>query len=126
MASSKAASIQAMAAASAAGSADLTTTSTSLPSGRKLGYEPTETPGGAPSSASSTPAIRLSVVRYDPPPAADRLAGAQLVGERLEHRLHLGRQAGQHVDVPDREARRAAERVLQRAASLGQLRPAVT
>ena len=42
---SSAGSIQAAAAASASGSADLSTTSTRLPSGRKLGYEPTSTAG---------------------------------------------------------------------------------
>ena len=45
VASSSASSIQAVAASSAAGSLDFTTTSTSLPCGWKLGYEPTRTPG---------------------------------------------------------------------------------
>ena len=48
---------------SAAGSADLSTTSTSLPSPSKLGYEPTSTAGGS-RLACEISTIRLSVVRY--------------------------------------------------------------
>src|SRR5262249_35835691 len=63
-ASSSADSIHSVAAASASGSADLTTTSTSLPCAWKLGYEPTSTSGCSASIACSTRTILLSVVWY--------------------------------------------------------------
>ena len=59
-----------------------------------------------------------------PPPALDRRSCAELIGDRLEHRLHLGREARQDVDVRDREAGSAAERILERPAPLRQERPA--
>ena len=51
------------AAASASGSLDFTTTSTSGPDDAKLGYDPTRTVGCCDAIASSTVTIRLSVVR---------------------------------------------------------------
>ena len=59
-----------------------------------------------------------------PSPGGDRRSPAHLVGDRLEHRLHLGRQARQHVDVLDHEARRSAVRDLEWAAALREQRPA--
>src|SRR5438874_10590038 len=44
----------------------------------------------------------------------------ELLGDRVEHRLHLRRQAGEDEDVLEREAGRAAERVLDRPAAGGQ------
>ncbi len=117
VASSSAPSIQATASASAAGSDDLTTTSTSLPVAVEARVRADEH-------------ARVTVLHrfqhgHDPalgrairaPPGRDRRTAAQLVGDELEHRLHLGREAGQHVDVRDREPGRAAQRVLQRAAA---------
>ena len=49
---------------------------------------------------------------------------SQLRRDRGEHRLHLRRQAGQDVDVADDEPGCAAERVLERARSRGEVRPA--
>jgi hypothetical protein len=57
-------------------------------------------------------------------PGADRTAAGELVRHGLEHRLHLGRQAGQDVDVLEDEAGRAAERILERATPSRQLGPA--
>src|SRR5207249_11884714 len=54
-----------------------------------------------------------------PSPRADWALRAQLVLEREKHRLHLRGQAGQHVDVLAREARRAAEGILERPAAGG-------
>src|SRR6185312_6421386 len=60
----------------------------------------------------------------DAPPRADRAAATELLRDRVEHRLHLGRKPGQHVDVLDREAGRTAERILDRPRSARQRRPA--
>ena len=46
------------------------------------------------------------------------------LGVGVEHRLHLGRQAGQHPDVLDHEPGRAALRVPERPAAGRELRPA--
>src|SRR5206468_1961590 len=59
-----------------------------------------------------------------PPPGADRAAAAELLGHRVEHRLHLGRQAGQDVHVLQGETGCAAERIRERSRATGQLRPA--
>ncbi len=61
--------------------------------------------------------------RVGPPPRLDRRAARKLGLDRLVHRLHLGRKPWHHVHVPDREARRSTERVLDRTAALGQARP---
>ena len=58
-----------------------------------------------------------------PPPGADRLA-AEALGDRSEHRPHLTRQAGHHVDVLEAKAGRAAERVVERLGAIGKARPA--
>ncbi len=59
-----------------------------------------------------------------PPPRADRVRDAEVLLHRLEHRLHLGRQAGKDVDVVHREPRRAAEGILERPRPDRQHRPA--
>src|SRR5205085_10504432 len=59
-----------------------------------------------------------------PPPALDGTAAAELLLDRREHRLHLGWEARQDVDVLEREAGRAAQRVREWPAAAGQHRPA--
>src|SRR5919201_5198071 len=59
-----------------------------------------------------------------PPPRADRAAAAQLLGDGLEHLLHLGWQARQHVDVVEHEPGRSSQRVLERARAGREQRPA--
>ena len=59
-----------------------------------------------------------------PPPRRDRLLAASSSAIQVEHRLHLGREPGQHPDVLDHEAGRAAVRVRERPAAGRELRPA--
>src|SRR5256886_2209196 len=67
------------------------------------------------------PALRRAVAVT---PGSDRRTRAQLALDRLVHRLHLRRQAGEDVDVFEHEPGRPAERVGQWAAAGGKPGPA--